>query len=561
LTIAVPELGRRLIRVKQGLALRERDPLALWHHSSEQSREATALTNEVDEIHARAANKGGKTEWEYAVGLAILQKRPSLDGVPLPQWRGRVEGVSLELDHEQQKLSSQQTILRLLGKWPHHAKHVGDALKTLRIMPVSGDADESRWSTLTFMSQKNMSTGKGIRADLVLGNEPPREDIWREMRKAAHAGRRIVRIIGETPTKRREWSWIKDDYGDCPRDSIRRQQNRAEVRWSLHHNTALSADETKALLAEYWGDPSREYPADPLYDARVFGDYIDTTGLCPFDIVALNHMLEECIPPSERQWTITREVDGDDGRVKAQTKVLISVLKDPEPGKSYYLDVDPSKGINDRSHDPGGILVSEMGSGEDVAMYEGYVGSYGLGSLAAGLARQYNNSLVDPESNSGWAEGVMRGLGDAGYGNIARTRKMGTEGRWETLWGFATTDVTRPAMIEEIQSWAAAYASGIHYAPCRFRRIIETLLDVILDENGKPVASPGQHDEFMILKGQSLRKTVARRLDQNLARPARLLPAKPKAEQTLDDLIKRAVNGHVRIGGGEIPTPRSRPRG
>jgi hypothetical protein len=555
-------LGERYVRVRLGNMLRDEDPLRFWHHSSDQSREATALLTEVDEVYARAANKGGKTEWEYAVGLAMLQKRPELDGVPLPQWRGRVEGVSLEIDHEQQKLSSQQTILRLLGHWPHHASWKGNGvLASLRIQPLGGSSDQSQWSTLTFMSQENRRTGTGIRADLVLANEPPREDIFREVRKAAHAGRRIVRIIGATPIHRRQWQWVKDDYGDCPRDSIRRQQNRAEVRWSIHHNRALSQAEIEALLAEYWGPPERKTPADPLYDARVFGDYIDTSGLCPFDIVALNRMLEECLEPEVEEWNITREVDAEDGRVRVAARVPVQVLKRPEVGKSYYLNIDPSKGINDRSHDPGGILVSEMGTGEDVALYEGYIGSYGLGILAAGLARQYNNALVDPESNSGWSEGVMRALGDSGYGNISKTRRMGTEGKWETRWGFETTNQTRPAMIEAVQDWVSAYGVGVRYAPCRFRRVIETLLDVILDEDGKPVAAPGFHDEFMILKGQSLRKTRPRKPDANLSRPHRVAPP-ATGELTVDDLLREGLRDQApRIGGGAISRPRSRPRG
>lgn len=512
----------------------------------------------ITELLLQGPNVGGKTEAEYAVGLACLQKRRSLDGVPMPQWRGKVDAISLELDYPTQRLSSQQTVLRLIGEWPHRAKWKGDdILSSVMIQPVNGNSDVSSWSTLTFMSQENRRTGTGIRADIVLGNEPPVEGIWREVRKARHAGRRGIRIIGMTPINRRQWEWVKNDYGDRPRDVVTRVgRHWAVARWSLWHNKALGADHIEQLLVEYGRDKPKDR-RDPLYDARVHGDFIDTTGLCPFNVPALLRMLDECVEPEVREWQITREVSGANGLVHKVVKVLVHVLADAVAGMTYYEDIDPSKGIYSPTHDPGGILVSEMGTGNDMAMYEGYIGSYGLGVLGAGLARQYLNATVDPESNSGWAEGVLRGLSDSGYGNIASTPRMLQPGKWESRLGFETTNTTRPAMIEAIQEWIEAYDAGMPYARCRFRRIIQTLLDTILDGDGKPVAAPGFHDEFLILKGQSLRKTRLRRVDPNLARPTVARKAKD-TETTFADLIagkepRRPSNGSM------VPMPRRRP--
>ena len=553
-------LAERFLRVRAGNAVRERDPLTYWHHSSSSSAEATRLLSEVDEVYVRAANKGGKTEWEYAVGLAILQKRSSLDGIPLPQWRGRIDAVSLEIDHEQQKLSSQQTVLRLLGSWPHHASwKANNVLAAVRIKPAVGLQDERFWSTLTFMSQENRRTGTGVRADLVLANEPPREDIWRELRKAAHAGRRIVRIIGATPIHRRQWDWLKRDYSpEAIRRGIQRHADWAEVRWSLQDNRALSSAEIAKLLREYGADKPLER-RDPLFDARVYGDYIDTTGLCPFDVKGLMMMLEECEDPDEHEWNITREIETSEGRVRTGVKAAVHVLREPVKGRRYYIAIDPSKGIEDASHDPGGLLVEDEDTGEDVALYEGFIGSYGLGVLAAGLGRQYNYAIVDVESNSGWAEGVYRGLADSGYGNLAKTLRMGREGKWEPRLGFETTQVTRPAMFQEIQWWSKSWADQARYAPCRFRRVIEALLDVIVDPEGRPVAAPGRHDEFAILKGQALRKRRGLKPDPDQWRPPHIAP-----ESTADERIIRRLNeaygDEPRVGGGDIPRPKVRPR-
>lgn len=544
--------------VQAGLALRERAPLDYWHHSSPQSIEATRLLSDFDELYARAANKAGKTEWGVAATLAMLQKRPDLDGVPLPHWRGKIDAVCLVLDYNQQKLSVQQTVERLLGRWPHHARWKGDGiLASLKIMPVSGDADEGTWSTLTFMSQENRRSGVGVRADIVLADEPPREPIFRELRKAAHAGRRIIRIIAATPTIRSQWAWLKEEYGDCPRGGVRRHEDWAEVRWGLHDNSALSAEEKAKLL--------REYRKDPIREARIWGDYVDASGDCPFDLPTLYAMLEDetfVSEPDVRTWEITREVQTETGLERVKRQVAVEIWARPRPGREYYLNVDPSRGIDSTRHDPGGILVCEMGTGDVMALYNGYIGGFGLGILAAGLAQQYNRAIVDPETNGGWGEGVLRGLAEVGYGNIAHTRRITQPGKWEPNLGFTTSTATRPAFIQAVQDWQESYRLGAPYARVRSRRIVQQLIDTILDEDGKAVAAPGLHDEFLILWGQSLRKTRPVLYDPNLARPARAVVPVRRRELTFEELIATAPLERP-AGGNRAPVPRLRrpPRG
>lgn len=553
--------------VQAGLQLRERDPLSYWRFAVEDVKPAVALFSArepIEELHMRAPNKGAKTESAGAFVLACAQKRTHLDGVPLPQWRGPVTAKVLSLDYNEQKAGAQQTILRLIGKWPHKPRWKGDdILSTVRVMPQGGSDDMSTWSIISFHSQENSRAGVG-RSDIVWADEPPKRDVWQEARKAAHAGRRCVRIISETPTFRRHWFWLPEEYGDPPRSKLTRiNQDWAEVRWSLTDslgasiNQALSRREVEALLRQYWGSPDRQTPVDPLYDARVHGDYIDVSGLCPFNVVALRQMLDECVQPDTRKWEITREVFGENGLVRKLVTVDVDVLADPKLGHDYYMNIDPSKGINDPRHDPGGILGCEAATLEDVVMYEGYIGTYGLGHLASGLGRQYNNATVDPESNSGWSEGVLRGLADAGYAKISKTRKLLQPGKYETKLGFETTNVTRPAMIAAVQEWIDAYAAGIRYAPCRFRRVIQTLLDVVLDAEGKPVAAAGFNDEFLILKGQQLRQLYRPRVDMNLAR--QIEPRKSR-DLTIEDLLrgedKPSRSGRLPFSA---PMPKRRP--
>jgi hypothetical protein len=260
----------------------------------------------------------------------------------------------------------------------------------------------------------------------------------------------------------------------------------------------------------------------PLADARIHGDYIDASGSCPFDISTLLQMLEECREPEIVEWKVTREIDTEEGRTRVTTEVPVEVFAQPRIGRSYYIPIDPSSGVNDPKHDPGGLHVRERGNGDLVARFNGYIGSYGIGVLAAGLARQYNDAIVDPETTGGWGEGVLRGLADSHYGNVSRQKRELTPGKWHTELGFKTTRDTRSAMIAAIQAWTEAWKSGIRYAATPSREVLQCLLDIILDETGKPVAAPGLKDEDMILQGQSLRTAVSQsgRIIPEIYRPA-----------------------------------------
>ncbi len=211
---------------------READPLSSWQFAVPRLREAFRLftaDDPIDELHARGPNGTGKTLTKAAFVVACAMKRKSLDGCPIPQWRGRVECLQLVLDFPQQLLSVKAAYLKVLGRWPHHARMMGDHLTSIHVMPVGGDPDnEAGWSVIYFMSQKNMQAGTGARADVIDFDEPPRMDFLRELRKAGHAGRRSIVIIGETPTKRREWAPLREDYGDTSRRTLRSRWRMSE---------------------------------------------------------------------------------------------------------------------------------------------------------------------------------------------------------------------------------------------------------------------------------------------------------------------------------------------
>ena len=489
------------------------DPLRTWRFGVPRLRDAFALftaPEPIDELHLRACNKGTKTETEAAWTIACLQKRPHLDGVPVPQWKGRIEAIQLVLDYPEQLLSVQPAYLRLLGNWPHHALYHGESLSTLYVRPLGWEHDDQRsWSVLHFRSEDKKTSGTGARADLSVFDEPPVMSILDELRKAAHAGRRGLRLIAETPTIRRQWFALQADYGDCPRSSIRRvDQDRAECRWSLHEvaDWILSPAEKEQLR--------RSYRRSPIPEAREHGDYENAVGECPFDQGelkgVLQDMLSSCRKPEIVKWRISLEA-GKEGETRSYIHVPVEVFEEPEPGVMYYGPIDPSSGVDKPTRNPAAMLFTRMGRGGLCVQWKDRIPPYSVGILAAGLGRQYNMAPLDIEMKDHWGVNVYRGTQASHYGNIAHELRETSQGVWSKEVGFDQTEKTKAVLVGCIQDWMMAWQVGAPYAKCPSRDIILSLMDTQLDDRDKVVAVPGiDHGEYFILWGQSLRRTITR---------------------------------------------------
>lgn len=455
------------------------------------------------------------------------------------------------LDYKQQVLSVQPAYLRVLGRWPHKARWQGEILSSLSIKPIGADDDESNWSVLHFLSQENKRSGIGVRADIVAFDEPPVMDILRELRKAGHAGRRSIRLIAETPTIRRQWQGLRDDYGDNPRRQVTRvDQDRAEIRWSLDEvaDWIIGKDRKAALLRSYLRDPFHK----PDRSARWHGDYMDTSGACPFDEDTIQAMLAECVEPE--MVSVPLRIEGEHKMHEARPLWECEQWGKPQRDRRYWMTVDASSGINDSAHDPFEIEIAEIGTGNLVLRTGGYLAGKLVGILAATLARQYNNAIVDFETNDRWGVNVMHGLHEAGYGNFSREPRALGNGKFSEEPGFHNNAQSRPLMIGAIQAWLESWRAGNRYAACHSKFILDTLLNCILDENGKIVGALGWHDEALICWGEMLRRAVKR---SGVPMQAPVTPAKT-ADQRIMDRI-RGLNRGNGVPGGIRMVPKGRP--
>jgi hypothetical protein len=495
--------------VAYSISRRDADPLSFWHFSVPRIREAFRLfTSEqpITELHLRGPNRTGKSQVQAAWAIRCAQKAHDLDGVALPRWSGPVHVVQIVLDYKRQALSVQPAYLSLLGRWPHKARYLGPSLQSIHIKPVDGTDDETTWSIIHFLSAENRDAGVGIRADVICFDEPPPIELLRELRKAGHAGRRSIRVIGETPELRRLWQPMRDEYGDTPRDMLRRVQGTrwAECRWNLMEvdSRILSAEEKEAMLIEYGRDRKIR---DPLYDARVYGDYCDVSGSCPFDVDTLLKLRDRCREPGGVHWPI--RLEGSEQMHEARSARL-EIWKRAQKGKNYWVTIDPSSGVDDEAHDPYELQVVEVGSGDLCLRSGGHLSGLLVGTLAASLCRQYNGAIADPEVNDRWGVNVVEGFHRAGYSNFAREQRELRPGVYASEIGFHNTAKSRPMIIGAVQGWVEAARAGAPHADCPSRFILDQLLDAIVDPTGKIVAGPGCHDDALIAWGESLRRTV-----------------------------------------------------
>lgn len=543
MTIA-PELAARL---RRSATLTEADPLAYWHHSSPQTRTATEWAIRETEVYLRKPNKCGGTEWGAALILALLQGRETLDGIALPRLDSKVPtAIVASLDYKQQVLSVQAAYERLIGQWPHHDVPLSrGVLSAIHVRPLRASTDDWHgWPAIHFVSQENPRAGVGYRGDLFHFDEPAKPAILRELRKAAHPGRRWARIHTVTPLLRSQWWPLQQDFAGCTGTPYRGrvEVHLDDVRWCLS-----SPDNPRGHLNEKAiQDLLDAYRGDPLAVARLTAAYQDTSGLSPWARLSdvLDAMLAECREPERMEWQITREVASAGGMAKVVERVEVEVWSPPRPGRRGYIPVDASYGVEAEGYDPGGLHVVDSETGDLWARYVGYIGAYGLGVLAAGLAAHYGKAIVDPETQGGYGGPVLTALADCGYRNVAHAERQQSGGRLVHDLGFRTTTGTRPEMFAAIRQWLEDWRAGHRYARCPSREVIQCLKDLVLDARGKPVAAPGFHDEDAILRGQSLRRVV---------RPRRVPPPPPSRE--LDRSMRVPIPGVPNLAPHPVVRP------
>lgn len=485
---------------------RERaDPLAHRLYSSDEQRQATQALLDGLECYLRTPNIGGKTEWGSAIAAAVMQGRTSMDGrtiheaesgvsrweMPVPRVDLPAVGYLVTPGYKQSLEAAIAAMKRQLGDYPwkpvyaqgESAGYVSAFLVKPKCKPGGGSDWHSdsptTWSRMSVFVDHGIPP-EGGRVDFAWADEPPSEAVWREIRMRRKANTRLLRWITATPLERERWEWLRADYERHPAGK------REVVMSHISHNQALSA--------EHVAEQERDAEGDPLRLARLFGEYVDTSGLCPFDYHGLS-LLSEWADEGSPWW--------GDPRVR--------MFRNLDPAESYWVFMDPSSGklpgirwvggkpqevVRDRC----GLWVVARRARAGVARLYDYAEPDQLARIGMELAEYFNRAMLVPEMNGGWGEAMLPVWRAAGYGNIYREFALDRNDfrQQETVGWYSTAD-RRAAGIGALQRQIRQCAEGRPFLDIPSREAVDSLRGIVTDERGRPTRRPGQNWEDMIL--------------------------------------------------------------
>lgn len=488
------DIARNFLAFQHGARLLASDPLATFRCTSEVQREYLRNLGRA-EIYLHSGNKFGKSTIGVAASIAMCQGRDELDGIRLPRLPMPARWGLFVTSYPLHRSSTQPIIQSLIGDWPHRFERHGQTITGVLIKPRDWHSDDPHtWSVLSVYSCENANAGTGARLYGAQFDEPPPMNILREVRKAGEVATVFPLSITATPTKRSQWQPLREDYPDPEVNEGRIVNGFLRLRGESFDNEALTERDKAELLNKYRNDPIRE--------ARLHGTEINDEGSSPFKrhYAELLRWLAEAGPGDMREWRVSREVVTAEGKRLVNELVDVEVHEDRQEGHVYRVIADPSLGIDDGEHDPGGLVVWDMTARCDVAAYRGYIGEYGLGVLAAGLSKQYGDAMVDGDTTGGYGSAFISGLRAAGCTRIVNT-SSGKDGLERTHLGFTINAATRAEFSAAINEALLASKEGAPYMRVRTRWVLADLVDLAL-KDGKPVTGSGLHDEGFICAGR-----------------------------------------------------------
>lgn len=455
------------LAAESGLDRVKSDPIEAFRCSSDGQR-AFFRGLSLAETYARTGNHGGKTLAGASAGVALARGRSSIDGIPLPVLTTPNVGAVLIKSKAQGVESAVQAYLQQIGDWPHHVAYSNSGLgyvQTIYVKPEhSRNNDFKSWSRINFFSEDG-ELPVGLRLDWVHADEPPKEEVWRELRARGRANRPFVRFITATPFKQKDWEWLLKDFPESHTGKV--HKGKLEVRWTIYDNKALSEEHIRKL--------EEDWENDPLRDARLRGDYVDTDGSMVFNFKALNAAMAKTLEPIE--------VD----------EFGVEIWEKPIHGHSYVVVMDPSAGVE--GGDKCGMWVCDKSSRRCVARMYNYKTAYELGVIGRLYCERYNSAMAVPEMNGGYGEAVIIGL-DGWRNMYFGVHEDRVNGQRLNRIGWYTTATSKGTILNALQRALRENSLFIPSADA-----IASLKQIRMDENQKLARRPGQNHEDMICLG------------------------------------------------------------
>lgn len=480
-----------------------RDPIAKFTTVAPDGRHHLVQERMIQAVHDRievcvvAANRFGKTRPGAAIAVSLARCRHELAGFPLPRVRMPSVGIIFTEGWKQQVESTQQTVLEMLGDWPHvvrYSSQVPMGAQLILVKPEGWQNDDERtWSRIWFhvKGEGKGTSIEGINPDWGWADEPPSIFDWREMRMRSVENTMAIRWITLTPKWVEDWEPILRDFEGCENQV---QGGRLLLRGTVFDNPFLTSEHVEERIQAAAGDEH--------YRARIYGEEVDITGDCPFPPNALNRWADQCVDPELMEvGDILNERESPEGVVlEKYARTWERYRKSNGRLGASYCNIDPSMGIDDGRHDPAGIHIYDREPPKDMqARWKGYLPPFATGYLAAVMCRGYPNTPIKVERNDGFWIAVVRGARAAGHTDFSfSTRENRLTGVLEHVMGWKTDEHNRAMFIGEILS---AMDRGVF--PTKSKDVVKTLRRM-QRQRGNSKRIEGPKDEDGILLGEWL---------------------------------------------------------
>jgi hypothetical protein len=495
---------------------RQKDPLAHFRCSSEGQELVVRHVADCTEVYAHAAQRSGKSTIgaaltaDFTKGHGWIMAR---DGskIVLPVLRPPVRWV---LGFDSYKLGgasvmhSLRSMLGVEGE-DYHEDMGGGAAGCPSVVRVrhSKSQGENGWSTIYVFPYDGVRP-RSMELDGWWCDEPPPILYLEALRSRLGAKRALRGYITATPLERKTWGPIKVQY---PLEENQLEGDRVRVRWSVFDNEALSPTVQESL---------RQRAAGSAYEkAMLYGHHVDAEGDCPWSADLLDRWHARTRRGELELLKVTDEKDRPEGRERYQAFRVVEYWERCDPNGVYLATLDASSGIRKADHSPSGVHIWNLRTRSLAARYgqiaglkamhsdlqpewNGYIGSYGLGWIGAGMMQRYvvggTQVLCAPEVGP-WQAGTLRALRDAGHRRFVYETSIETPGQQATRIGFLNSDKTRPKFFAAIEEGLARDDVTI-LSP----EVIRCYKDLIVDANNKLVPGAGYHSEDAILSGAAL---------------------------------------------------------
>ena len=218
----------------------------------------------------------------------------------------------------------------------------------------------------------------------------------------------------------------------------------------------------------------------PMQAAQeIFADFL-SSGNVVFDPTALRSLQDVCAMVHPEYMMYTEERDKKEA-------CGLYLFKNPDPGKTYIMGVDPAQGGAGDFH---ASHVLEYESGEQVAEYRTRVPLEVFNRRIGELGQLYNNALIAVERNFGQA--TLIHLKSNSYHNIYQHQDLLHPDRPKD-YGFPTNVQTRPLLIDEMEVAVREGVSGINGI-----RTVNEMMNFVWSKRGKAEASPGKNDDLVM---------------------------------------------------------------